>query len=874
MVLGSGTIIDGYEVLSLLGAGGMGEVYRARDSRLGRDVAIKVLPGFASADPEHLRRFELEARAAAALNHPNILVVHQMGSHDGAPYLVSEFLEGESLRERLRKGPLALREVIDYGTQIARGLAAAHEKGIVHRDLKPENLIITKDGQVKILDFGLARMIQQKPAMTEDAQTLVVNTQPGTVMGSPGYMSPEQVRGEPADHRTDLFTFAAILQEMITGKRVFERPTSVETMTAILKDDPAPIAQLAPVTPPGLQRLVHHGLEKDPERRFHSASDMGFALEALADTSSVATHAAQAQPQPPGTRGRRVAALAAAIAAAAAVAVFAWQRMRAAPAPMVSNYVQLTHDGLQKQLIGTDGSRIYLTLMSAGVQRVAVMQATGGEETLIPMLAPGMAPVDMAPDGSALLVVDGKGFPTVGPFWAVPVLGGSPERLGESVGNTAAWSADGKMLAYVDRGNLYVARADGTEPRRILTVDSLISDVAWSPKGDYLRFGVSNFSQTAVGTAAIGQQAIWQVAADGSKLHPLLAGQETPDECCGRWTADGRYFVFQSKGQIWVLPEGGFLHSKARPVQITASPMPLTSPLPSKDGTKLFVVGRTYRGELTRFDVKSGHAEPYLGGISAEWLDFSKDGQWVTYVSYPEGNLWKSKVDGSDRVQLTFPPVQPVLPRWSPDGQSILYFEFPVKSGEPGRAFLISSSGGAPRPLMPDDPHSQQDTTWSPDGTRIAFAGAANDAAVGNAASGIRVLNLANHQISLIPGSQKLFSPRWSPDGRYLAAMPSDSSALLLFDFQTQRWTELARGTFGWPNWAADGKSIYVMDSGGNGGVDSIRVSDHSIERVVDLSNFSLTGQGGGSLSELPDGSPLLLRDRGTQDVYALDWHE
>jgi eukaryotic-like serine/threonine-protein kinase len=875
MAIAAGIVLGPYRVLEEIGAGGMGQVYRARDSQLERDVAIKVLPGLASSNPERLRRFEQEARAAAALNHPNILVVHHMDRYHGVPYLVSELLEGETLRDRLNGGPLALRKVIDYGTQIARGLAAAHEKGIVHRDLKPENLFITKDGHVKILDFGLARMLEPQLAMAGGAQTLATQTHPGTVLGTPGYMSPEQVRGQPADHRTDIFVFAAILQEMITGKRVFEKETSAETMTAILNEDPPPMADFVPVTPTALQHLVHRGMEKDPERRFQSASDMGFALEALAEATSITVPAGRVLPTM-RSRGGRAAVLATAIAVLAAIGALAWKWLRVPAAPTVSNYVQLTHDGLQKLLIGTDGARLYLSLINSGVQRVTAMPVSGGEETPIPMPAPGMAPVDLSSDGSAFLVVDGQGFPAVGPFWTVPVLGRSPQRLGETVGNAAAWSPDRQMLAYSDRGDLYVAKADGTEPRKLLTMTGLISDVAWSPQGDYLRFGASNFSQTASSGIAIGQQAIWQVSADGSKLHELLSGwHDAPDECCGKWTANGKYFIFQSRGQIWALPErSDFLHSGARPLQLTASPMALNSPLPSKDGRKLFVVGRTYRGELTRFDLKSGTTEPFLGGISAEWLDFSKDGQWVTYISYPEGVLWKSKVDGSNRRQLTFPPFQPVLPRWSPDGKSILFFEFPVRSGQPGLMYQISSDGGTPRQFLPDDRHDQQDPTWSPDGTRIAFAGAANDAAVGNAAAGIRVLSLANHQISRIPGSERLFSPRWSPDGRYLAAMTSDSGALLLFDFQTQTWTDLARGTFGWPVWSTDGKFIYVKDFTGSGGVDRIRISDHRIEKVVDLNDFLAAGQADGGLSLLPDGSPLLLRDRGTQDVYAVDWNE
>jgi serine/threonine protein kinase len=286
MPLAAGTKLDGYEILGLLGAGGMGEVYRARDVVLKRDVAIKILPSFVSRDPDRLHRFEKEAQAGAALSHPNILAVHRFGVFEGAPYLVSELLEGSTLRQVFQRGPLPVRKTIDYAVQIAHGLASAHEQGIIHRDLKPENLFVTKDGRIKILDFGLAKLMQPQPEPDGNAPTISRGTDSGTVMGTVGYMSPEQVRGKAIDHRTDIFSFGAIVYEMLTGTRAFQRSTSAETMTAILNDDPPTISQLVQTTPPGLQRVVHRCLEKNPEQRFHSASDLAFALEALSESGS------------------------------------------------------------------------------------------------------------------------------------------------------------------------------------------------------------------------------------------------------------------------------------------------------------------------------------------------------------------------------------------------------------------------------------------------------------------------------------------------------------------------------------------------------------------------------------------------------------
>src|SRR6266702_4451696 len=300
-----GTKFGRYEIRSKIGEGGMGEVYRARDEKLNRDVAIKVLPATLSQNADRLRRFEQEAQAAGALNHPNILAVYDVGTHAGAPYVVSELLEGQSLKERLGDGPLAQRKSIDYAVQAAHGLAAAHEKGIVHRDLKPDNLFITKDDRIKILDFGLAKLIEPVSESTPqtDIATRKVQTDPGTVMGTVGYMSPEQVRGKQVDHRSDIFSFGAVLYEMLSGKRAFRGESAVETLNAILKDEPKELTATNGNITPAMERLVWHCLEKSPERRFQSATDVAFALESLAGVSSGSTQTA-ILPAPPRANNR------------------------------------------------------------------------------------------------------------------------------------------------------------------------------------------------------------------------------------------------------------------------------------------------------------------------------------------------------------------------------------------------------------------------------------------------------------------------------------------------------------------------------------------------------------------------------------------
>jgi serine/threonine protein kinase len=329
MTLTSGMKLGPYEVVGLIGAGGMGEVYRARDSRLGREVALKVLSESFARDPERLRRFEQEARAVAALNHPNILALYDIGSQNGSPYLVSELLEGESLREILRAGPVPSRKAGDYAVQIASGLAAAHERGIVHRDLKPENLFLTKDGRAKILDFGLAKLTQTTASDPAGSEGLTLTSSPtmaGVVMGTAGYMSPEQVRGEVVDHRTDIFAFGAVLYEMISGQRAFHRDTSAETMTAILKEDPPDLADNSRLVSPALDRIVRRCLEKRPEQRFQSAQDLAFALGTLSGTDAGGAARAKLEPRPARHWLWAVAALVLLIASAVI-----WSAGRSAP---------------------------------------------------------------------------------------------------------------------------------------------------------------------------------------------------------------------------------------------------------------------------------------------------------------------------------------------------------------------------------------------------------------------------------------------------------------------------------------------------------------------------------------------------------------
>jgi serine/threonine protein kinase len=454
MPLTAGSKLDGYEVLGLLGAGGMGEVYRAHDSGLKRDVAIKILPSFVSQDRDRLWRFEQEAQAAAALNHPNILAVYRFGVFEGAPYMVSELLEGDTLRQQSQHGPIPLRKAIDYGVQIARGLAAAHDKGIVHRDLKPENLFVTKDGRIKILDFGVAKLIQTKPNPIDGGASQTQETEPGIVMGTVGYMSPEQVRGKAVDHRADIFAFGAVLYEMLASRRAFQRLTSVETMTAILNEDPPSISQIARNTPPGLQRVVNRCLEKSPEQRFQSASDLAFALEALSEpgTSSVAIEEPH-QPQRP--RSKALAWPVGLIAILAIIVFMYFLLTRHEKQPFEHYSLQRVIDSKHVRSVAISPDGIYLAAVVSdanGTQSLLLHHLpTNSERTIIQDAAYKYDRVIFSPDGSYIYFRIDSLDPHRPDQWddyRIPVLGGRPARVIEGVDFPLSFIDGGQRLCF------------------------------------------------------------------------------------------------------------------------------------------------------------------------------------------------------------------------------------------------------------------------------------------------------------------------------------------------------------------------------------------------------------------------------------------
>ena len=532
----AGSRLGPYEILAPIGAGGMGEVWRARDPRLGRDVAIKVLPASFSADADRLRRFEQEARAAGILNHPNITAVLDIGEHDGAPYVVQELLEGETLRQALGGRPAPPRKAIDHAIQIAHGLAAAHAKGIVHRDLKPENVFVTKDGRVKILDFGLAKLdAPGGRAQATNLPTATAGTEPGMVLGTLGYMSPEQVRGRPADARSDIFSFGAILYEMLAGQRAFRGDSAADTMSAILKEDPPDLSVTNQNIPPGLERIVRHCLEKNPEQRFQSARDLAFDLEALSGVSSAGAPADRGRRRTSAARKpRRLLPIAAAVAALGAVLAGSYflGTRRGSAAPPAFRQLTFRRGAIWQRAVRSDGkSVLYSASWNGKPTEIYVSHPESPESRPFGVAATDLLAV--SPSGELAVSVNADfdtAFTRRGTLARVGATGGAPREVLEKV-HFADWSPDGRDLAIVRRVDRRT-RLEFPAGKVLYETAGWISHPRFSHEGDRIAFLDHPEINDDGGSAAIVDLAGKKTSIPGSMpRHTDSRGRPTAARC-------------------------------------------------------------------------------------------------------------------------------------------------------------------------------------------------------------------------------------------------------------------------------------------------------------------------------------------------------
>ena len=537
---------------------------------------------------------------------------------------------------------------------------------------------------------------------------------------------------------------------------------------------------------------------------------------------------------------------------------------QAASLPRVLSLTQLTHDGVSKTGLLTNDSTLFVTEWPAARHIVAKFASNGEGRSVLPVDFPNVQAFDLSPDRSKLLIAPLQSATADTQFWTLPVNSTAAEKLGEVTGRDASWSSDGRHLVFVKASTLFLANADGSGARELYTATGSVFAPHFSSDSKRIRFSVSDTAQNTT--------ELWEIASDGSNPHALLKDWEHASAaCCGRWTADGRYYIFQvtqtsptTITTLWALRDTA--HSVA-PIELTNGPISFGNAAPTRDSKRILAIGVQPAAEAVKFNPASKEFASLLYGVSATDLDFSADGQWVTYISIPDGALWRSRADGTERMQLTFPPERAALPRWSPDGKQIAYVSMPP--GKATQIAVISANGGKAEVLVPEN-RSQIDANWSADGTRIMFGYFCymNDI-------DIRVVDLKTRQVSTLPGSAGLFSPRWSPNGRYVAALSPDFTKVMLFDTQAQKWSlwlKEAAGAVSYPVWAADSKYVYFDDLvTDEESIRRVKVGSDHTERVFQLEGIErYPGPFGLWSGRTPDGSYMFVRDRSTQEVYQL----
>ncbi len=768
MTLFPGTHLGPYEILAPLGTGGMGEVWKAKDTRLDRFVAIKVLPEHLAENVDALARFEREAKAVAALNHPNILALHDLGKQDGVVFAVMELLEGESLRERLGQGPLPPRKAIELAVQLAQGLAAAHEKGVIHRDLKPDNLWITKDGRLKILDFGLAK---QMAILDSGSNSLVPtaavapveihHTKQGMVIGTAGYMSPEQVRGEAVDARSDIFSFGAVLFEMLTGKKAFTRTTAADSMAAILKEDPQDLESI----PPGLQRVLSHCLEKDSAHRFQDSHDLAFALENLAASSDSVAWDSGPMPRKGSRRPLKrpylwLAAGAIVCLGLGVSAGYFWPHAHPGSHATVRFLSYSGHD--TSPAASSDGRTIAFCSDRDGKPRIWLKQMKGGSEVAITS-GPDDFP-RFSPDGSMLLFTRTAGARS--DLCKIPVLGGEPMRLAEDAAD-GDWSPDGKHIVFMRWGReqghttsiVLVADADGGNAHEIIRLsrDRLLAHPRWSPDGHTL--AISGGAQQS------GEpQSILLMDSDGQKARTLAPLQSVGYLSAVAWLGPEDILYSQAES-VMGDSAGSSANFIRQNIRSAVANRLLWTPY------SCLVLDLAGPGRVV-FDARSPRQNLHELPLSAKgedrWLSkgngtdrqpvFSPDGDWVAFSSNRSGNLdlWAVSTRNGAVRHLTDDEAEDWDPGFTPDGQHLLW-----SSNRSGHFEIwMAGADGSGAMQLSHDGADAENPTATPDNTWIVYKSGQPQAPglwkVHADGSGAR---------RLVSGAIAL--PEVSPDGRY-----------------------------------------------------------------------------------------------------------
>ena len=813
MTLAAGTKLGRYDIRSKIGEGGMGEVYLARDIEIGRDVAVKVLPPTFSTDQDRLRRFQQEACAAGALNHPNILSIYDVGKNDGSPYVVSELLEGETLRKRMGGTPLGPRRAIDYASQIANGLAAAHEKGIIHRDLKPENIFVTSDGRLKILDFGLAKLTQMDGHQSQtEVPTRRVDTDPGVVMGTVGYMSPEQLKGRAVDQRSDIFSFGAILYEMLSGRRAFHGESSAETMSAILREDPPELSNTNKTVSPALERIVAHCLEKNPEGRFYSARDVAFALEALSGSTSSDTTIAATLPA--AERPGRVW-LPWAIAGAAflvAAAAFAWTYLRRSQSDEVTEAMRFIIPMPDKAfilgppVISPDGRRIVYRLNTDDGKELLWVRSLGSLDARPLVGTDGALQPFWSPDNRSVA------FFANTKLKRIDVSGGAAQTLCDAPSNVSgAWSRDGTII--FSRGvasGLYRVAAAGGTPVQLTQVDASRSEIehTWPyflPDGRHFIYLVRN--------AQPENSAIYVGSLDSKETKSLVQVLSS-----AVYAAPG-YLLFVRETTLVAQPFDADkleLKGDAFPIAEQASRNPIIGrAMFSVSENGILVMrsgGINNNAQLTWFD----RAGKQVGTITAPGTyaapALSPDQKTVAVsrsdlVSGSGSDIWLINLERGTQIRLTNDPASDTYPAWSPAGDRIAFIS--TRNGQTNVFQKLSNGSAVEEPLVASA-ELKTNPSFSPDGKFIIYA---------------QLNPKTNVDLYLVStGSEKKIEtflqtnfieaqPHVSPNGRWVAYISNETGQ---FEVYVQTFPVAGGGKVlvsvgggSQPQWRADGRELY-----------------------------------------------------------------